>query len=29
LLLHKNSIADVPIVFMLWIIIYTNCIFSL
>jgi hypothetical protein len=29
LLLRKNSTTDVPIVFMSWIIVYTNCIFTL
>ncbi len=29
LLLHKNSIVDVPLLYILWIIVYTNCIFSL
>ncbi len=29
LLLHKNSTVDVPVIFMFWIIICANCIFSL
>jgi hypothetical protein len=29
LLLLKNSIANVPIIFMSWIIVYINCIFSI